>query len=64
MSSREPNGPYVYQPFGSVQNMNLDRPEGIYAIGGLPPGVTIKGLTKDEAVRLLKSWRENASRDV
>lgn len=53
MSETKREGLYVYQPFGTVANMNRSRPEGIFAIAGLPLGATIAGLTRAEADAVL-----------
>lgn len=52
MSARAPDHPYIYQPFG-MQNEDHWAAGRIYAIGGLSPLVTIKGLTREEADTLL-----------
>lgn len=52
MSERAPQGPYVYQPYGMQDKAHWSAGR-IYAIGGLDHLTTIKGLTKDEAARIL-----------
>lgn len=49
MSEHGPDGPYVYQPYGSVEK---ERGERLYGVGGYF-GAEIKGLTKDEANSIL-----------
>lgn len=63
VSDREPDGPYVYQPFGSATHpRNGDR---LYGVAGVSRFTTINGLTRPEAVAvaqvLLKMRREGAS---
>jgi hypothetical protein len=53
MTDAEPNGPYIYQPFGSVSNPEHDAVGRLWGIGGLHPLTTIKGLTRDEAAKVL-----------
>ena len=55
MSEARPPGLYIYQPFGTDGNKNLDRPDGLFAIGGLCSGVTMSGFTRDEAEAVLDS---------
>ena len=53
----EPKKPYIYQPYGMQHPANWHSGR-IYAIGGLSPTVTIKGLTKREAERILEIMTE------
>lgn len=48
MSQHEPDGLYVYQPYGMQDKMQW-MTQRIYAIGGLPMTTTISGLTREEA---------------
>jgi len=52
MTETAPAGPYTYQPFG-VQHPGHWKAGRIYAIGGLPELATVRGLTKDEAHKVL-----------
>jgi|GEM_PF-6158697 len=45
MSQQEPESPYVYQPYGSVEG----RGERLWGVAGVSLSTTIMGLTKDEA---------------
>ena len=56
MSERAPEGPYVYQPYGSVSNLNPFDESRMYGIAGISLGTTIRGLKKDEAERMLAAW--------
>ena len=47
MSYHEPDGPYVYQPYGSVTHP--ERGDRLFGVGGVAPGTEIKGLAKSEA---------------
>lgn len=57
MSDREPTGPYIYQPFGSVSHPAHNEAGRLWAIGGLHHLVRIEGLTKSEAVQVLAALR-------
>ena len=48
MSQQEPDGLYVYQPYGMQDKLNW-MTQRIYAIGGLPMTATISGLLREEA---------------
>ncbi len=49
----EPTGVYIYQPFGGQHKLHWET-KRIFAIGGLPPLMTIEGLTKKEAEFFVK----------
>jgi hypothetical protein len=51
----EPQGPYIYQPFGSVSHATHNDAGRLWAIGGLHHLARIEGLTKDEAKRVLEA---------
>lgn len=53
MSEQAPDGPYIYQPFGSVSHPEHNKAGRLWAIGGLHHLATVKGLTKEEAQRVL-----------
>jgi hypothetical protein len=53
MSQQAPKAPYIYQPYGIQDGRERWNAGRIYAIGGLDLLVTIKGLTKAEADRVL-----------
>ncbi len=50
---REPDGPYIYQPFGSVTHPEHNAAGRLWAIAGLHRLATVQGLTKQEAARVL-----------
>lgn len=52
MSDFEPKAPYIYQPYG-YQDREHWASNRIYAIGAINPLATIKGLTREEAERVL-----------
>lgn len=54
MSETEPDGPYIYQPYG-MQDAAHWSAERIYAVGGLSHLATVKGLTKAEAGRVMSA---------
>ena len=56
MSSQEPDGPYIYQPYG-MQDPKHWEAKRIYAIGGLNWLATVKGLTKEEAQKILAALK-------
>lgn len=56
MSEQEPQGAYIYQPFG-MQDKTHWKSGRIYGLGGLPMGTAIKGLTKPEAESMLSAWQ-------
>ena len=52
MSEQEPDGPYVYQPYGSVSDPERAKAKRLWGVGGVGSvhtSTTIKGLTKQEA---------------
>lgn len=51
---QEPDGPYIYQPFGMQDKENW-KVKRIYGIGGLPYLAVISGLTKEEATKVLQA---------
>lgn len=53
MSKDAPDGPYIFQPYGSVANRNELDPKRMWGIGGVGYGTTIDGLTKPEAECIL-----------
>jgi hypothetical protein len=52
MSQHEPEGLYIYQPFG-IQNPVHWASGRIYGIGGMPLPTTLTGLTRPEAEAIL-----------
>ncbi len=54
MSEREPNGPYIYQPFGPVSHPDRKATGRFYGVGGVSMQATIQGLTKREAERIVE----------
>lgn len=52
----EPTGPYIYQPYG-MQDKDQWESKRVYAISGVP-FLIIKGLTKDEAEKVLAILKE------
>ena len=52
MSEIAPEGPYIFQPYG-MQDEPYWTTGRIYAIGGLNLFTEIKGLTKEEANKIL-----------
>ena len=56
MSETAPEGPYIYQPYGMQDQKHWDAGR-IYAIGGLDWRATVKGLTKDEAQKILAALK-------
>lgn len=57
MSQQEPEGLYIYQPYGIQDRAQWERGR-IYGIGGLPLCARIDGLTKSEAEAILKALAE------
>jgi len=59
MSEREPEKPYIYQPYGIQDrpNWNCGR---IYGVAGVHLLTTINGLTKNEAQKVLAALRTDA----
>lgn len=57
MSEYEPEGPYVYQPFG-IQHAEHWEAERIFAIGGFHQLATIEGLTRAEADAVVRALKE------
>lgn len=53
MSEQEPRGPYVYQPYGSVTDPPYAKAGRLWGVGGVNLLATIKGLTKNEAERIV-----------
>ena len=49
MSSVAPDGPYIYQPYGTFEGKG----DHLYGIGGWHMHAIIKGLTKQEAQAVL-----------
>jgi hypothetical protein len=61
MSQSEPNGIYVYQPFGIQDGKERWSLGLIYGVGGLPNLTRIEGLTKDGAERVAAALRHEHS---
>jgi hypothetical protein len=57
MTDRAPEGPYIYQPFGSFTHPKHNEAGRLWAIGGLHHLATVSGLTKEEAQRVLAALR-------
>jgi hypothetical protein len=53
MSEREPEGPYVYQPFGSATHKAHDAADRLWGVGGIDLLAEVRGLTKLEAQRIV-----------
>jgi hypothetical protein len=52
MSSAEPTGPYVFQPYGTVTHPDHAAWGRLYGVGGVGPLMApamIRGLTREEA---------------
>jgi hypothetical protein len=58
MSEGAPDRPYIYQPFGSVSDRAHAAAGRLWGIGGVSLLTTIKGLTKDEAQRVLDAFAQ------
>lgn len=60
MSEFEPTKSYIYQPYGMWANLNASNPEKMFSVNAKEPATKgeIKGLTKDQAERILKIVRE------
>ena len=56
MSEKGPDGPYVYQPYGSATHREHNRHGRLWGVGGVPLA-TITGLTKSEATSIVKLLR-------
>jgi hypothetical protein len=52
MTEIAPEAPYIYKSFG-FQDRDRRKAGRIYAIGGLPEPAVVKGLTKEEARKIL-----------
>lgn len=50
---KAPDGPYIYQPFGSVSHPQHAAAGRLWAIGGLHHLATLQGLTRQEAELIL-----------
>jgi hypothetical protein len=64
MSEHQPDGLYVYQPFGSVSHPDRAKSGRLFGVGGLPYEAKCQGLTRQEAeaiVAALTKMREAAS---
>lgn len=63
MSSREPDGPYVYQPFGMQDKAHWEanRVWGVSGVGD-PFLTKIRGLTKEEATAVCDALKSLARR--
>lgn len=57
MSQQEPDGPYVYQPFGSVTHKEHEKAGRLWGVGGVHLLTGIKGLTKGEAQAIVTALR-------
>ena len=57
MSQQEPDGPYVYQPLGSVSHPAHDRAGRLWGVGGVSLLTTISGLTRAEAHAVVEALR-------
>ena len=58
MTNMEPDGPYTYQPFGSVSHPNHATAGRLWGVSGVSPFTTMNGLTQDEALACTKVLRE------
>jgi len=54
MTQREPSGPYVYAPYGSISHPEHDSCNRLWGVSGVHMLCTIKGLTKDEAEKITR----------
>lgn len=52
--NEEPKGPYVFQPYG-VRDKAHWKAGRVYGVGGINPLMTITGLTKEEALRVIEA---------
>lgn len=57
MNDQEPDGPYVYCPYGSLSDPAHAGANRLWGIGGFSGLATIKGLTKNEAEQFCKILR-------
>lgn len=58
-----PDGPYVYQPYGSISHPSHNEAGRLWAIGGLSSFTQIKGLTREEADAILPIMKRAAEGD-
>lgn len=54
MSSIEPKGPYVYQPYGAISDPEYSGVGRLWGVSGVSLLTTIKGLTQEEAQAVAK----------
>lgn len=52
MTNIKPDGPYVYQPFGSVDHPAHAKAGRLWGVSGVSPYTTIVGLTRAEATQV------------
>ncbi len=57
MSNKRVDGPYLYQPFGSLSHKNHAKVGRLWGIGGLPEFAVIEGLTRPEAEAILATLK-------
>ena len=59
----EPHEPYIYQPYGKQEPpyWNSSR---IWGIAGVSPLATLRGLTREEAERIVRVLREDSDSDT
>ena len=54
----EPDGPYVYQPYGSGTHKDHAAVGRLYGVGGVDWFADIRGLTKEEAEAVVHALRK------
>ncbi len=54
MSEQAPSGPYVYQPYGNVMEVERAREGRLWGVGGLSIWTTITGVTQAEANEIVR----------
>ncbi len=54
---KEPDGPYVYQPYGSVSHPKHNELGRLWGVAGISLYTEIKGLTKEEAKTIVELFR-------
>jgi hypothetical protein len=67
MTAKEPDGPYVYQPYGALIHRTEASIGRLYGVSGVSPVCEIRGLTKEEAVavcHVIRRIRERVFREA
>ena len=58
----EPREPYIYQPYGKQEPLYWNSGR-IWGIAGVSPLATIRGLTRQEAEKIVRVMKESLTRN-